>query len=108
MCIFRFYAFFKHSCSWFEGLVWWLLVVHQLGGDRWWCDACMFLSFCGASSAVGFTIVLEGWLFLGACVFYSSNMNDQHCIILNWNARGLSNPARRQVVRDSVKETKAF
>jgi exonuclease III len=67
----------------------------------------MFLSFCGASSAVGFTIVLEGWLFLGACVFYSSNMNDQHCIILNWNARGLNNPARRQVVRDSVKETKA-
>jgi exonuclease III len=34
-------------------------------------------------------------------------MNDQQCIILNWNARGLNNPARRQVVKDLVRDTKA-
>jgi exonuclease III len=27
---------------------------------------------------------------------------DPHCVTLNWNVRGLNNPARRQVVRDLV------
>jgi hypothetical protein len=34
-------------------------------------------------------------------------MNDQQCVILNWNVRGLNNPARRQVVKDLVRDTKA-
>jgi hypothetical protein len=34
-------------------------------------------------------------------------MVEQHCVILNWNACGLNNPARRQVVKDMVRETRA-
>jgi hypothetical protein len=29
-------------------------------------------------------------------------MNDLHCKVLHWNARGLNNPARRQVIRDLI------
>lgn len=34
-------------------------------------------------------------------------MNDQYCNFLNWNVRGLNNPARRSVVRDLTRDTKA-
>jgi len=34
-------------------------------------------------------------------------MLEHVCNILNWNVRGLNNPARRKVVRDLVSETKA-
>jgi replicative superfamily II helicase len=34
-------------------------------------------------------------------------MDDQHCVTLNWNAWGLNNPARRQVVKDMVRDTRA-
>ena len=34
-------------------------------------------------------------------------MIDQNCVMVNWNVRGLNNPARRKVVRDLVSETKA-
>jgi exonuclease III len=34
-------------------------------------------------------------------------MIDQHCTILNWNVRGLNNPARREVVKSLVRDTKA-
>jgi exonuclease III len=30
--------------------------------------------------------------------------SNPRCAILNWNVRGLNNPARRQVVRDMVNE----
>jgi exonuclease III len=33
-------------------------------------------------------------------------MADQHCVILNWNVRGLNNIARRKVVRDLVSDTR--
>ena len=29
-------------------------------------------------------------------------MIDQNCVMVNWNVRGLNNPARRKVVRDLV------
>jgi exonuclease III len=29
---------------------------------------------------------------------------DPHCKVLNWNVRGLNNPARRQVVRDLIRD----
>jgi len=35
-------------------------------------------------------------------------MLEHVCNILNWNVRGLNNPARRKVVRDLVSETKAI
>ena len=34
-------------------------------------------------------------------------MLEHICNILNWNVRGLNNPARRKVVRDLVSETRA-
>jgi exonuclease III len=34
-------------------------------------------------------------------------MLEHTCNILNWNVRGLNNPARRKVVRDLVSETRA-
>jgi exonuclease III len=34
-------------------------------------------------------------------------MLEQHVVILNWNVRGLNNPARRKVVLDLVRDTKA-
>jgi hypothetical protein len=34
-------------------------------------------------------------------------MNDQYCNFLNCNVRGLNNPARRSVVRDLTRDTKA-
>jgi exonuclease III len=34
-------------------------------------------------------------------------MLDQNCIVLNWNARGLNNKTRRDVVRKMVSETRA-
>jgi exonuclease III len=34
-------------------------------------------------------------------------MIDQHCVLLSWNARGLNNKARRQVVKDLVTDTRA-
>jgi exonuclease III len=40
-------------------------------------------------------------------VLSSSMMFEQQCVILNWNARGLNNPARRQVVRNLVSDSKA-
>jgi exonuclease III len=33
-------------------------------------------------------------------------MADQHCVILNWNVRGINNSARRKVVRDLVSDTR--
>jgi exonuclease III len=27
---------------------------------------------------------------------------DHHCVLLNWNVRGINNPARKQVVKDLV------
>jgi len=36
-------------------------------------------------------------LSLGLC-----QMIDQNCVMVNWNVRGLNNPARRKVVRDLV------
>lgn len=33
-------------------------------------------------------------------------MSDQICVVLNWNVRGLNNPARRKVVKDLVQETR--
>jgi hypothetical protein len=40
-------------------------------------------------------------------VYLCFSMNsDSQCAILNWNVRGLNNPARRQVVRDLVTEHK--
>jgi hypothetical protein len=35
------------------------------------------------------------------------SMTDQHCVIFNWNVRGLNNSARRQVVFNSVRDTRA-
>lgn len=32
-------------------------------------------------------------------------MSEQHCVIFNWNVRGLNSSARRKVVRDQVQET---
>lgn len=29
-------------------------------------------------------------------------MNDENCILFNWNVRGLNSPARQQVVRDLI------
>jgi exonuclease III len=34
-------------------------------------------------------------------------MTDQHCVIFNWNVRSLNNSARRQVVFNSVRDTRA-
>jgi hypothetical protein len=34
-------------------------------------------------------------------------MNNQNCNILNWNIRGLNNPARRKVVSDLIKDTRS-
>ena len=34
-------------------------------------------------------------------------MLEYNCNVLNWNVRGLNNPARRKVVRDLVQETRA-
>ena len=33
-------------------------------------------------------------------------MNEQNCLILNWNVRGLNNSIRRRVVKDLVRDTK--
>jgi exonuclease III len=33
-------------------------------------------------------------------------LNDTNCTILNWNARGLNNPARCQVVKDLIMRNK--
>lgn len=30
--------------------------------------------------------------------------SDPHCIVFNWNVRGLNQPARRQVVKDLIKD----
>jgi hypothetical protein len=35
------------------------------------------------------------------------SMIDQHCVIFNWNVRDLNNSARRQVVFNSVRDTRA-
>ena len=34
-------------------------------------------------------------------------MLEHNCNILNWNVRGLNNPARRKVVKDLVQETRS-
>jgi len=34
-------------------------------------------------------------------------MIEQHCVLLDWNVRGLNNSARRKVVRDLAQDTKA-
>jgi exonuclease III len=34
-------------------------------------------------------------------------MLEQHCVLLNWNVRGLNNHARRKVVRDLVGDMRA-
>lgn len=34
-------------------------------------------------------------------------MSEQNCILLNWNLRGLNNPARRLVLRNMVSQQKA-
>lgn len=34
-------------------------------------------------------------------------MTEQHCVLLNWNVRGLNNQARRGVVRNLVSDTRA-
>jgi DNA phosphorothioation-dependent restriction protein DptG len=39
-------------------------------------------------------------------VFLAVLMADQHCVILNWNVRGINNSARRKVVRDLVSDTR--
>ena len=31
---------------------------------------------------------------------FTVSMIDQNCVLLNWNVRGLNNPARRKVVKD--------
>lgn len=41
------------------------------------------------------------------CVYLCFPMLEQHLIILNWNVRGLNNPARRRVVSDLVRDTRA-
>jgi exonuclease III len=33
-------------------------------------------------------------------------MNDQQCVLLNWNVRGLNNLVRRRVVKNLVIETR--
>jgi len=48
-------------------------------------------------------VCLPSWGF-GVLVF---SMLEHTCNILNWNVRGLNNPARRKVVRDLVSETRA-
>ena len=47
-------------------------------------------------------VCLPSWGF-GVLVF---SMLEHTCNILNWNVRGLNNPARRKVVRDLVSETR--
>lgn len=42
---------------------------------------------------------------MGKIVSITLIMNNQRCLILNWNVRGLNNPARRSVVRNLVADT---
>jgi len=34
-------------------------------------------------------------------------MSEQKCVLLNWNARGLNNPARKKIVRDLVADLRS-
>jgi len=43
-------------------------------------------------------------VLVAVALLYSCSMNDNKCVIVNWNVRGLSGAARRQVVRDLVND----
>lgn len=39
-------------------------------------------------------------------VFFLRSMNEQCCILVNWNVRGLNGKARRKVVKDLVQDSR--
>lgn len=60
-----------------------------------------------ALGAAVFGSVLGGQVVSVGVVLLLVFMAEQNCVIVNWNVRGLNQSARRQVVRDLVRDTKA-